>query len=152
MVYRGTYALLLALHLVTVVFLVGPAVLAAVTSPRLLRAGRADALRDAARSTRLYTLATVVVVALGSALVAVSGDGTPQWSMGDAWVSASYALWLAAVVLTLLLVVPGQEAAAEALEGGRDASASTGRIAAGAGLAALCWTAIIVLMVYKPGT
>ena len=151
MVYRGAYALLLALHLLTVVFLVGPAVLAAMTSPRLVRAGRAEALRDAARSTRVYTLATVVVVALGSALVAVSGDGTPQWSMGDAWVSASYALWLVAVVLTLLLVVPGQEAAAEALEGGRDATSSAGRIAAGAGLAALCWTAIIVLMVYKPG-
>lgn len=153
MVYRGTYALLLALHLVTVVFLVGPAVLAAMTSPRLVRGGRAEALRDAARSTRVSTLATVVVVALGTVLVLVSGgsSGAPQWSLGAVWVSASYALWFAAVVLTLLVVVPGQESAAEAIEGGTDASASAGRIAAGAGLAALCWTAIIVLMVYKPG-
>lgn len=151
MVYTGTYALLLALHLVTVVLLVGPAALAAVTSPRLARAGRADALRDAARSTRLYTLGTLLVVLLGSALVAVSGDGTPEWSMGQAWVSASYALWLVAVVLTLVVVVPAQEAAAGAAEGGGDASSYAGRIAAGGGAATLCWIAIIALMVYKSG-
>ncbi|MCW2607515.1 MAG: putative integral rane protein [Frankiales bacterium] len=152
MVYSGTYALLLALHLLTVVFLVGPAALAATGSPRLVRAGRADALRDAARTTRLYTLATVATVALGSALVGVSGDGTPQWSMGDAWVSASYALWLVAVVLTLVVVVPAQDAAATALDAGQDAAPAGRRITLAACAATACWTAIVVLMVYKPGS
>lgn len=151
MVYRDAYALVLVLHLLTVVFLVGPAALATMTSPRLVRAGRAAALHDAARSTRLYTLATVLVVALGSALVGLSGDRTPQWSMGMPWVSASYGLWLAAVGLTLVVVVPAQTAAAESLDGGHDASSSAGRIVAAGGLATLCWVAIIVLMVYKPG-
>lgn len=152
MVYRGAYALVLALHLLTVVFLVGPAALAAMTSPRLARAGEAGALRAAARSTRLYTLGTLLVVVLGSALVGLSGDGTPQWSTGDAWVSASYALWLVAVGLTLVVVVPAQEAAAGAAEGGGDASSYAGRIAASAGAATLCWAAIVVLMVVKPGS
>lgn len=151
MVYTGVYALLLALHLLTAVFLVGPAALAAMTSPRLVRAGDSTGLRAAARSTRLYTLGSLLTVVLGSALVAVSGDGTSEWSMGDLWVSASYALWFVAVALVLLVVVPAQEAAAEALEGGQDAASSAGRIAAGAGVAALCWAAIVVLMVYKPG-
>ena len=151
MVYSGVYALLLVLHLLTVVLLVGPAALAAVTSTRLVRDGRADALRSASRSTRLYTLGSLVTVVLGSALVGLSGDGTPQWSMGQLWVSASYALWLVAVVLTLVVVVPAQEAAAGALDSGQPADSYAGRIGAAAGAATLCWIVIIALMVYKPG-
>ena len=151
MTYTGVYAVLLVLHLLTVAFVVGPAAVAAVLSPRHVRAGRVDALRDAARTTRLYTLATLVTVVLGSALVAVSGDTTPQWSMGELWVSASYALWLVAVAVVLVLVVPAQEQAAAELDAGRDATPLAGRIAAGGGVAMLCWTAIVVLMVVKPG-
>lgn len=148
--YSGSYAVVLALHLLTVAFLVGPAAVAAVSSPRHLRGGRADALRDAARTTRLYTLATVLTVVLGSAMVGL-GDIGEQWSMGDLWISASYALWFVAVVLTLALVVPAQAKAADALEAGQDAGGYAGRIAAGAGLAMLAWAAIVVLMVFKPG-
>ena len=148
--YSGGYAVVLALHLLTVAFLVGPAAVAAVTSARHVRAGRADALRDASRTTRLYTLATVATVVLGSAMVGL-GDVGDQWSMGDPWISASYVLWLVAVALTLALVVPAQAKAADALEAGQDAGAWAGRIAAGAGLAMLAWTAVVVLMVFKPG-
>lgn len=148
--YSGGYAVVLSLHLLTVAFLVGPAALAAMASPRLVRAGRADALRDASRTTRGCTLATVATVVLGSALVGL-GDIGGQWSMGQAWVSASYALWLVAVALTLALVVPAQAAAADALDAGQDAGGHASRIATGAGLATLAWSAIIVLMVFKPG-
>lgn len=148
--YSGGYAVVLALHLLTVAFLVGPAAVAAVGSSRHVRAGRAEALRDASRTTRVYTLATVLTVVLGSALVGL-GDVGSQWSMGQPWISASYALWLVAVALTLALVVPAQARAAEALEAGQDAGAYAGRIAAGAGLAMLAWAAIVVLMVVKPG-
>ncbi len=148
--YSGSYALVLALHLLTVAFLVGPSAVAAVTSARHVRAGRVEALRDAARTTRLYTLATVVTVLLGSALVGL-GDVGDQWSMGDAWIGASYALWFVAVVLTLALVAPAQAKAAKALDEGRPAGGYAGQIAAGGGLAMLAWTAVIVLMVAKPG-
>jgi uncharacterized membrane protein len=148
--YSGGYAVVLALHLLTVAFLVGPAAVAAVTSPRHVRAGRSEALRDARRSTRLYTLATVATVVLGSAMVGL-GDIGEQWSMGDLWISASYAFWFVAVVVTLALVVPAQAKAADAMEAGQDAAGYTGRIATGAGLAMLSWAAIVVLMVFKPG-
>ena len=62
MKYTGVYALLLVLHLLTVAFAVGPVALAAVTSSRHARAGRADALRDAARSTRFHGIGTVITV------------------------------------------------------------------------------------------
>jgi hypothetical protein len=150
MQYSGAYAVVLALHLLTVAFLVGPAAIAGMSSARHARKGHAEALRDAGRTTRLYTIATIVTVLLGSALIGL-GDVGDQWDMGDLWVSASYALWIVAVALTLGLVVPTQLKAAKAIEGGQDGGAYAGRIAAGAGLALLAWSAIIVLMVAKPG-
>ena len=148
--YTGVYAVVLVLHLLTAVFLVGPLAVAAVTSPRHARAGRVDALRDSARTTRLYAIGTVLTVLLGSAMIGL-GETGDAWTMGQAWVSASYALWIVALALTLGLVVPGQRAAVKALEGGGKADSAASRIAIGGGLAMLAWVVIIVLMVVKPG-
>ncbi len=150
MQYSGAYALVLVLHLLTVAFLVGPLAVVAVTSPRHVRAGRLEALRDAARTTRLYALATLLVVLLGTAMVGL-GDTGDQWSMGQLWISGSYALWIIALALTLGVVVPGQRAAGKALEKGEDADAQAARIAVGGGLALLAWALVVVLMVTKPG-
>jgi uncharacterized membrane protein len=147
--YSGSYALVLALHLITVAILVGPSSVAASLSARHARQGRAEALADAMRTTRLYTLGTLLTVLLGSAMVGL-GDIGGQWSMRQPWISASYALWLVAVALQLGLVVPAQGKALAALESGGSGSGYAGRIAAGAGVASLAWVVIIVLMVYKP--
>jgi uncharacterized membrane protein len=148
--YTGSYAVVLVLHLLAAVFVVGPLAVAAVTSPRLARAGRLDALQAAQRTTRLYALASIVVVLLGTAMVGL-GDTGEAWSMGQLWVSASYALWILAVVLTIGVVVPAQRAAIEALEAGDSAAGTAGRMAVGGGLAMLAWVVIVVLMVTKPG-
>ena len=150
MKYGGAYAVVLALHLLTVAFVVGPAAVAAVLSPRHVRAGRLDALRDGVRTTRLYTLLTIATVVLGSGMVGL-GEVGAQWSFAQAWISATYALWLVAVALVLAVVVPAQRRAVTEIEAGRDASPLAGRIAAAGGVAMLCWTVIIVLMVVKPG-
>ena len=122
-------------------------------SSRHVRERDAGALRRAARTTRAYTLGTLLTVVLGSALVGVSGgdSGAGEWSMGQAWVSASYALWLVAVLLVLVLVVPAQQGAAAAIERDGDARALGTRIGVGAGVAMLCYVAVVVLMVVKPG-
>jgi uncharacterized membrane protein len=148
--YSGAYAVVLVLHLLAVAFVVGPAAVAAMVSARHARTGRVEALQDASRTTRVYTIATLVTVLLGTALVGL-GDVGGQWAMGQFWVSASYALWIVALALTLGLVVPMQRKAVKALEDGGDSAAFAGRIGAGAGLAALAWSAIVVLMVVKPG-
>jgi uncharacterized membrane protein len=150
MKYSGAYAVVLALHLITVAFVIGPIAVATPLSARAARAGEAGALRDHARTTRVYALASLVTVLLGSAMIGL-GDVGDQWSMGQLWVSASYALWLVAVALLLAVVVPAQKAAGEAIAEGRDGSADAGRISAAGGVAALAFTAIIVLMVLKPG-
>ena len=148
--YSGAYAVVLALHLLTVAFLVGPAAVTAVTSGRHVRAGRVEALREASRTTRLSTLGTLLTVVLGTAMVGL-GDIGGQWDMGQLWISASYALWFVAVAVTLGFVVPAQRQAAAALEAEQDATGYAGRITAGAGLALLAWSAVVVLMVVKPG-
>lgn len=148
--YTGAYALLLVLHLLTVAFVVGPAALAAMSSARLARTGQVAALRSASATTRNYTLATLVTVVLGSAMVGLGNVGD-QWKMSQAWISTSYVLALVALLLMLLLVVPAQEKAAQAIEQHGDAGSFLGRISAGAGLATLAWIAVIVLMVTKPG-
>lgn len=150
MVYSGAYAVVLVLHLLTVAFVVGPLALAPPLAARAARAGRADALRDHRRTTRGYAFASVVTVVLGSAMVGLGGIGD-QWSFGQAWVSASFALWLAAVALLLAVVVPAQDRALEALAGGGDAGAHAGRISAAGGAAALALAVVIALMVLKPG-
>ena len=150
MVYSGAYAAVLALHLLSVAFVVGPLAVAPPLSARAARAGRLEALRDHLRTTRVYSIASVVTVLLGSAMVGL-GDVGAQWSMGQAWVSASYALWLVAVALLLGVVVPAQKKAADAITGGGDGGAYAGRISAAGGVAALALAAVIVLMVLKPG-
>lgn len=148
--YTGAYAVVLVLHLLAVLFVIGPLAVTAVQSPRLARGGQLAELRTAARTTRVYALASVVVVVLGTAMVGLGGVGA-GWEFSQLWVSASYALWLLAVGLTLVVVVPAQGDAVQALEGGGDASGTAGRMTAGGGLAMLAWTAIVILMVTKPG-
>ena len=155
MKYTGAYALLLALHLLTVVAVIGPLLVTPPMAARAVRAGRVDALRDHLRTTRVYAVASTVVVLLGSAMVGL-GDVGGQWSYSQAWISASYVLWLVSVVLLLAVVVPAQATAVERLEAGEDAgrqevAALAGRISAAGGLAALALAAVIVLMVVKPG-
>ena len=148
--YSGTYAVVLVLHLITVAFVVGPLAVAPPLSARAARDGRLDAVRDHLRTTRVYSLASIVTVLLGSAMIGL-GDVGDQWSMGQLWVSASYALWLVAVALLLAVVVPAQTAAADAISRGADGGSYAGRISAAGGVAALALTAVIVLMVLKPG-
>ena len=148
--YTGTYAIVLVLHLLTVVFVVGPTVLAPPLAARAARDGRVDALRDHLRTTRVYGIATIVTVLLGTAMVGL-GDIGDQWGFGQAWISAAYALWFVAVVLLLAVAAPAMRKAVTALESSQTAGSFAGRISAGGGLAALAFTAVIVLMVLKPG-
>lgn len=148
--YTGTYAVVLILHLLGAIFLIGPLAVAAVTAPRMARAGRSDALQAANRTTLYYGVASIVVVALGALMVGL-GDTGESWEMSQLWISASYAMWILALVLTFGLVVPAQRAALKALAAGDSAKDTVGRMAAGGGLAMLAWTVIVVLMVTKPG-
>lgn len=152
MVYRGFYALVLSLHLLTVVFVIGPLAIAGVAAPRALEGGSAAAprLRSAHRTVQRYSVASLLTPLLGTAMIGLGGIGK-QWDYGDVWVSASYALYIVAVLASLLVAAPAIKGAAAALEGGSSTEVFRGRMQAAAGGAALAWLVIVVLMVWKPG-
>lgn len=146
--YSGSYALLLSLHLVGVLVIIGSLVLVTSTAGRLARDNDGPGLVRAVRSTRVYSVGSLLVVGLGTAMLNRDPTRIPR---GAGWVSASYALWLVATLITLCVTAPALRAAAAEVAEGRPAQRFAARLGVAGGLSALCWVAIVVLMVYKPG-
>jgi uncharacterized membrane protein len=143
--------LLNVLHVVTAVFLVGPMAILPMTALRAVRAGNGPTVALVARSTRVFTLASLVVAVLGFGVVGTA-DEQFDLSVTTSWVLTSIILYLLALAVSLALVVPALRGAAAELAAGRTdgARALYGRIAAGAGTVSLLLVAVTVLMVWKP--
>ena len=137
------------LHVVTAVFLVGPMAVLPMTAMRAVRAGNGPMVELLGRSTRVFTLASLLVAVLGFGVV---GTSDFDLSVTTDWVLISIVLYLVALALSLGLVVPSMTKAAARLEEGRaeGARALYGRIAAGSGVVSLLLVAVTVLMVWKP--
>ena len=138
----------LFLHVAAAIVLIGPPTLAAMTSPRFVRQGAEGVavLRWLHRTTRRYGLLSILVFALGAALVGIDKHA----SFGDVWVSASITLSLVYLGLLFGFVVHNQRRALQEIEHGESAEARARTIASGAGASALVWLVILLLMVYKP--
>jgi uncharacterized membrane protein len=96
-------------------------------------------VRLLARNVTVYGWASLLVGIVGFGLV------RDQFSFSDGWLIASIALFVVASALILGLLVP-------MLRGARGGAAALApRAAAVAGIASLCYLAIAVLMVWKPG-
>jgi uncharacterized membrane protein len=132
---------LLVVHVVLAIFLIGPLVAAANQVARSLRGGSGDTLRLLSRSVTGYGWASLLVAVFGFGLV------RDEFSFSDGWLIASIVLFVVASVLVLGLLGPMLRRAAA----GRDSAAQAPRAAAVAGVASLCYVAIAVLMVWKPG-
>lgn len=150
--YSGLYGVLLLLHLLTVVFVIGPLAIAGVAAPRALDDGEPALARltEAHRQIQRYTIASILVPLLGTGMIGL-GDVGRRWEYNEFWVSASYALYLVAALALLLVAAPAVKKAAAALEAGASTEVFKGRMQASAGGAALAWVVIIGLMVFKPG-
>jgi uncharacterized membrane protein len=148
------FKLLLFLHLLGAVFAVGPLVGAATTASRALRTPDGDAARSAARTVRIYSYVSVVVVVLGAGLMSAKApwdESEHVAEFGETWIWLSLLLWVAAMVVSLGLVVPALAKAATEIGEGRGAGSLTARVAAGGGVVGLIYAAIVLLMVYQPG-
>ncbi len=152
MTYSGLYGVLLLLHLLTVVFVIGPLAIAGVSAPRALDDGEpaVQRLTDAHRQIQRYSIASIVVPLLGTVMIGL-GDIGKRWEYNEFWVSASYALYLVAALALLFVAAPAVKKAATALAAGESTEVFKGRMQAAAGGAALAWVVIIGLMVFKPG-
>jgi uncharacterized membrane protein len=143
--------LLTALHVVAAVFVIGPMAILPMTALRAVRAGNGPVVALLSTSTRVFTLASLLVAVLGFAVLG-SVAKTDKVSVATGWVLTSIVLYLAALALSLLVVVPSlRRAAAELAEGRTEgAQAVYGRIAASSGVVALLLVAVTVLMVWRP--
>ncbi|NHN57272.1 hypothetical protein G9U51_15990 [Calidifontibacter sp. DB0510] len=146
------YKLLLTLHLVAVIFSIGPLVHFATTAARGLRRGDAFETKAASRSAKLYSLVSLLAVVFGFGLVSAKSPytGKPVASMSDLWVLASLALWVVAVAIVIAVIVPCLDKATVMIGKGASPSALTGRVAAAGGVVALLFIAVVALMVYQP--
>ena len=147
------FTIFLALHLLTAIFVIGPLAHAVTTASRGLRTGDAAATATAARTARTYAIASLVVVLLGFGLMSAKGpDHQPAGRFSDLWIWLSVLLWVAAVALTLAVVVPTLDRATGAIGRGEAVRTLTGRVAASGGIVGLLLVAIVFLMVYQPGS
>ena len=142
---------LTVLHVVAAVFLVGPMAILPMTALRALRAGEWSMVSTLAVSTRVFSLASLLVAVLGFGVVGTA-DKRFDLSVTTSWVLTSIILYVFALALSLAVVVPAMKRAAGELEGGRGEAARAlyGRIAASSGVVSLLLVAVTVLMVWKP--
>nr|BFD90810.1 DUF2269 family protein [Kitasatospora sp. Xyl93] len=154
--------LLLSLHVLVSVLFIGPVAVAVSMFPRrakaALAAGGPDRASDAGvlrvlhRITQVYALLGVAVPVLGIGLAQVMDV------LGQSWVIVSMVLTAVAALALLLFVLPGQQAAVDALEldpsDEQHAKAVSGlkTLPMTAGVFNLLWAVVVVLMVVRPGS
>ena len=146
------HTLLDVLHVVTAVFLIGPMAILPMSAMRSVRAGDGTAVLTTARSTMIFSLASLLVVLFGFGVLGVT-DEKYDLSVATPWVLISIILYAVALALNVFAVVPALRSAGEHLQ-----AADTGalrrndyqRIAMTSGVVTLLLLVVVVLMVVKP--
>jgi hypothetical protein len=154
---------LLAVHVLGAILAVGPVAVAASMLPAAARAaiaapgdpGKEAAVRVLARVTRVYSVIGIIVPVFGFATAGVMDV------MGSTWLIASVILTAVAAGILIGLILPGQRRALTALDGAVTAPGAgtegldarlTRHLAMHAGIFNLLWAAVVVLMIYRPGS
>nr|WP_246232020.1 DUF2269 family protein [Nakamurella aerolata] len=147
-----------ALHVLLAVFAVGPMAMLPQLALRGIREDSPGMVAGLARATFVFSIVSAAVVVFGFGALGTRPDWA-DWSFSSLWIWLSLVLWALAVLITVLVVVPGLRDAADALRasagssagaGTADARAGYGKIAAANGIATLMLVAVVVLMVVKP--
>jgi hypothetical protein len=153
MPHGGAYGLILTLHILVAMVVVTPMALGGVILPAMAFTGLRALpwLRPAPLLLRLASVASLVVVGLGMALVHKGPFGHVR-GYGDGWITSSMSLWAIATLLTATILAGGLSTAVHEIEQTGMATrrrlpwlAATGVVITG------CWVAIVFLMVMKPG-
>ncbi len=148
------FKILLALHLLTAIFAIGPLVHAATTAVRGLRTADAGATASAARTVTIYSYVSVLVVVFGFGLMSMDSPYGPGKvaEFSETWIWLSALLWLVAVGLALGIIAPALGQATAKIGAGESVDSLRGRVAASGGVVGLIFAVIVFLMVYKPGS
>ncbi len=137
------------LHVVGAIFIVGPMAVIPMSAMRAMRAGEAGAVKSFATSTYVFSLASLLVALFGFGLVSMVGGGA--LSVTTPWILASIILYVAALALSLFLVVPALRAAAAGLgTDGYSVDSAYRRVSIGSGITAVLLLAVAILMIWRP--
>jgi hypothetical protein len=160
MPYRGSFGLVLTLHVLSAVFVVGPLGVATVVAPWLLRRPRladnaerrvvAAGLTGTTWSVRLLSAASVVVAALGFVILHKGSFGSVR-TLSDPWILYSVVLWAVAIIINLGPLDRLLARARSAVDAGRDPRALVMPLAVAGVVSSACWICVVALMVVKPG-
>jgi len=145
------------LHVTAAVFIVGPMAILPMTAMRAVRAGNGAQVATLAKSTMIFSWLSLAVFVFGFGAMSMAPDEY-DLSVTTPWILWSIILYIVAFGLSLFVVVPAMNRAAEALQAsaadasGTASSESKGypAIAAGSGIVSLLLLAVVVLMVWKP--
>ncbi|WP_112137635.1 DUF2269 family protein [Glycomyces dulcitolivorans] len=148
------HTLLVILHVLTVVICVGPAMLLPWLGERGLRERDGDRVHQAGRRTMLFNALTLVAALFG-VLVTTTSD---RYSFADAWLIIATTLYVVAVV-NGAAVIPGVLARigkelqdAHGVMDGEALEQHRGRLLALSGLNLVFYTAVVILMAWRPGS
>lgn len=133
------------LHVVSAVFIVGPIAIMPMAALRSLRTGDADRAGASAKSIRLLSYLSLIIVITG---FGVMGMADPKYNLSitTPWVLASLILYVVALLATLLVTVPAfQHADRE-----RPRASVYTRAVISSSIATVSLIAVVVLMVWKP--
>src|SRR6187551_3426037 len=125
--------ILLTLHLVAVVFLIGPLAAAGTRGIRVTKAGDAGGLRTTARLVTIYGWASLAVLVFGLSLVQGEDKGVHA-SFGDTWIIVSLILFLVAFGLVMGVLRPTLNRALGLVDAGKSSAELAGRVAASSGV------------------
>lgn len=145
--------LLLAVHVLGSIIFIGPVTVATSLFPRYARAalaGEDDRARGVVellhRISRGYAVLGVSVPVFGIAIGAALGV------LLQPWVVVSMVLTAAAAALLTLVLLPGQASVVAALDNGATPAPPLSRLGMAAGVFALTWAIVVVLMIARPGS
>ena len=149
--------LLNVLHVVGAVFIVGPMAILPMSGLRALRADNPSEVATLAKSTRVFSLLSLVVVVLGFGVMGMS-DTSDHFTFTTPWILTSVIVYFCALLLSLFQVVPAMHRASmkgnatSSLPGAASTASNNGyaAIAAGSGIVSFLLVVIVVLMVWKP--
>ena len=148
------YKLLFLFHIATVIVGFGGLVLGGVYNQKAMKSGSAAANISTVNFevNKLCEYAVYLVPILGIGLVGASGGA---YKFSQAWVSASFALYIVGLGIAHGLMIPSHRKLNAALASGGptapDVPALNQRLAVGGAALNLLLVVILVLMIWKPG-
>jgi uncharacterized membrane protein len=155
-------AFLLSIHVLAAILTIGPVAISASMFPPAARGARGKpedphknaVVRVLHRITRVYAVIGILVPVFGLA------TGLALGVLGHTWLILSMVLTAAAATIVIVFILPGQRSVlavleAHTIDAGHGAPATTAivsRLAMHTGIFNLLWAAVVVLMIYRPGS